>query len=221
MATARKMIVYSGLGRQRRARFVSPARAGRYFGHPHAPEWHPLPGHPGLRQCRPAAPRPVPCPARFRLLARLPHPRAGPGAGSRRRCQPSLAGSWKLRLALRGAPYRNGGSDPSGFDCSGFVWYVFSAPRDRRCRAPWRSSSGPAAPCVRTTLQPGDLVFFDTGGGPASHVGVVVERGRVRARPELARRGARRASVGALLVQPFRWSATPALSSESSVRPSV
>jgi cell wall-associated NlpC family hydrolase len=76
-------------------------------------------------------------------------------------------------LALRGAPYRNGGSDPSGFDCSGFVWYVFSrhgivVPRTvvEQFRA--------GQPIRSTDIRPGDLVFFETGGGPASHVGVVV-----------------------------------------------
>jgi len=76
-------------------------------------------------------------------------------------------------LALRGAPYRNGGSDPSGFDCSGFVWYVFSRHGigvPRTVAEQFRTGSA-----VREKdLQPGDLVFFETSGGSASHVGVVV-----------------------------------------------
>src|SRR4051812_46302756 len=36
------------------------------------------------------------------------------------------AGLVMTALALRGIPYRNGGTDVSGFDCSGFTQYVFA-----------------------------------------------------------------------------------------------
>jgi cell wall-associated NlpC family hydrolase len=76
-------------------------------------------------------------------------------------------------LALRGVPYRNGGSDPTGFDCSGFIWYVFerqgiSVPRT--VAAQFQAGR----PVGAGNLQPGDLVFFETSGTSASHVGVVV-----------------------------------------------
>lgn len=76
-------------------------------------------------------------------------------------------------LGLRGAPYRNGGADPSGFDCSGFIWYVFS-------------QHGVAVPRTVTQqfdqglevdpgdLAPGDLVFFRTAGQSISHVGMAI-----------------------------------------------
>ncbi len=76
-------------------------------------------------------------------------------------------------LALRGAPYRNGGADPRGFDCSGFVWYVFSRhglSLPRTVADQFRSGSG-----VRPEdLVPGDLVFFTTTASGASHVGIVI-----------------------------------------------
>ncbi len=82
----------------------------------------------------------------------------------------ALAGT---ALALRGSPYRDGGDDPGGFDCSGFVRYVFgqhgvAVPRnvDELFRAGTR---------VRPDdLQPGDLVFFDTQGVRPSHVGIAI-----------------------------------------------
>jgi cell wall-associated NlpC family hydrolase len=74
---------------------------------------------------------------------------------------------------LRGAPYRNGGSDPTGFDCSGFVWYVFSqhgitVPRT----VSQQFHSG--VNVTGTDLQAGDLVFFSTESPGASHVGMSI-----------------------------------------------
>ena len=80
-------------------------------------------------------------------------------------------------LQLRGAPYKNGGHDPSGFDCSGFVWYVFDqngvqVPRTVTEQFRAGTNVEPA------NLQAGDLVFFDTVNGPvrqaATHVGISI-----------------------------------------------
>ena len=76
-------------------------------------------------------------------------------------------------LDLRGAPYRNGGTDPTGFDCSGFVWYVFgqhglAVPRTVQDQFRAGETVEPAE------LRPGDLVFFSTTSPGASHVGIVI-----------------------------------------------
>ncbi len=67
-----------------------------------------------------------------------------------------------VQTALKyvGVPYRWGGVTPAGFDCSGFVRYVYakagvSLPRT----AAEQYKSG--VPVTRENLQPGDLVFFD------------------------------------------------------------
>jgi cell wall-associated NlpC family hydrolase len=67
-----------------------------------------------------------------------------------------------------------GGTDPTGFDCSGFVQYVFakhgvSLPRDVR----EQFVAGHAV--ARDAMATGDLVFFTTVTEGASHVGIVVE----------------------------------------------
>jgi cell wall-associated NlpC family hydrolase len=76
-------------------------------------------------------------------------------------------------LALRGAPYRNGGVDPTGFDCSGLVKYVFeqhglAMPRDTRAQFDVGAAVDAAS------LEPGDLVFFSTVAPGPSHVGIIV-----------------------------------------------
>jgi cell wall-associated NlpC family hydrolase len=76
-------------------------------------------------------------------------------------------------MMLRGIPYRNGGSDPSGFDCSGFVQWVFAQngirlPREVREQYDAGHKIDPRA------VEPGDLLFFETVSRGASHVGVAI-----------------------------------------------
>lgn len=75
----------------------------------------------------------------------------------------------------RGVRYRYGGTAPTGFDCSGYVQYVYGQlgyglPRtaDEQWNATTRIS--------RSEARPGDLVFFVRGGG-ASHVGIYAGKG--------------------------------------------
>ena len=76
-------------------------------------------------------------------------------------------------LELRGTPYRNGGSDPDGFDCSGFTQWVFSRvglrlPRETR----EQFQTGTSVPTG--TQQAGDLIFFTTTTRGPSHVGIAL-----------------------------------------------
>jgi len=76
-------------------------------------------------------------------------------------------------LSFRGTPYRNGGSDPTGFDCSGFTQWVFAQhgialPRE----AEQQFKVGEKI--KQDDLKPGDLVFFQTESRGASHVGIFV-----------------------------------------------
>ena len=79
----------------------------------------------------------------------------------------------EVALKYRGVPYRWGHAGPSGFDCSGFVQYVYAQvgvwlPRN----AARQYDHG--TPVSRDRLQPGDLVFFDG----LRHNGIYIGQGR-------------------------------------------
>ena len=136
-----------------------------------------------------AVPRPFPMPAGATapgtVAAPLPGTDPGPDPGTVSGTGSATPGSPSVRrpfdgyaltgtaLSLRGIPYRNGGTDTNGFDCSGFTQYVFaqhgiSIPRE--VREQFRAG---------TSVQPdqllaGDLLFFTTTDPGASHVGISI-----------------------------------------------
>ncbi len=78
-------------------------------------------------------------------------------------------------MGFRGVPYRLGGTDPTGFDCSGLVQYVFAqygiaVPRVVEEQWEFGDKVKPS------DIEPGDLIFFNTKGrgDGASHVAIAI-----------------------------------------------
>lgn len=80
----------------------------------------------------------------------------------------------ELAMQYNGAAYVWGGESPSGFDCSGFVKYIYataagvSLPHSAKAQAKY------GVVVSKDELQPGDLVFFETYTSGISHVGIYI-----------------------------------------------
>ncbi|MBU9675119.1 C40 family peptidase [Planococcus sp. CP5-4] len=75
-------------------------------------------------------------------------------------------------LALKGIPYRFGGTTRAGFDCSGFVQYAFKQAGKSVSRT---TLSQYAQSYKVSSPRPGDLVFFaNTYRAGISHVGIYI-----------------------------------------------
>ncbi len=77
-------------------------------------------------------------------------------------------------LSLQGAPYSYGKASPEeGFDCSGFVKYVYEQNGVHLPRTV-REMANVLTPVPNNNIHSGDLVFFNTSGNSVSHVGIYV-----------------------------------------------
>lgn len=87
----------------------------------------------------------------------------------------------ELAKQYLGVRYKYGGTSPSGFDCSGFVYYLMKAlgtSVPRTASAQWSAGYTKVS---QSELQPGDLVFFAntySSSNYITHVGIYVGSGQ-------------------------------------------
>ena len=106
---------------------------------------------------------------------------------------PATAGPRALLTSLandlRDIRYRRGGREPAtGFDCSGFVRYVFRHSLDVELPASSAAQFLAGLRIDRDQLEEGDLVFFRTEGKRVSHVGIYLGDGRFIHAPSSGKR---------------------------------
>jgi cell wall-associated NlpC family hydrolase len=109
---------------------------------------------------------------------------------------PAAQSAVAYALAQLGTPYRWGGDEPGGFDCSGLVQAAYQAAGIGLPRvAQAQYDAGPPVPAGQP-LQPGDLVFFGADPADVTHVGIVVSPGEMVDAPH----------TGAVVrIEPYSW----------------
>lgn len=129
----------------------------------------------GRREGRVAPPPsdvvPDPPPTRAEAVATLDSTRGGAAA----------VAAVALALESMGVPYRWGGSNENGFDCSGLIHYAYARqgiPLPRRSVD--QAENGREVGRDSAALAPGDILTFSAGedGGRVTHVGLYVGQGR-------------------------------------------
>ncbi|WP_080840886.1 C40 family peptidase [Cohnella massiliensis] len=76
-----------------------------------------------------------------------------------------------------GTPYKWGGTTVKGFDCSGFIRYIFDQ-FDTQLPRTSKSQAQVGTKVAKDELRPGDLVFFNTDGQGISHAGIYLGSGK-------------------------------------------
>jgi cell wall-associated NlpC family hydrolase len=109
-------------------------------------------------------------PAQTAPAAPFDDPLVAPGPAEAAPPPARYGGVVGIAMQYLGTPYVWGGASPGGFDCSGFVMYVFaqigvSLPHNAAAQY------GYGSPVSRDQLQAGDIVFFDGLGHDGIYIG--------------------------------------------------
>jgi cell wall-associated NlpC family hydrolase len=107
--------------------------------------------------------------ALLRIPVRTPTTTTTAAAPAPANVQPAV----EAAQAAIGAPYASGATGPSSFDCSGLMVYAFGQAGIALPRTSF-AQFGVGTEVGVTEIQAGDLVFFDTDGPGASHVGIAL-----------------------------------------------
>ncbi len=101
-----------------------------------------------------------------------------------------------IAAAQKGKPYRYGAVGPSSFDCSGLVVYVYNTKLQKKLPRTATAQRKATTRIAKSSIRPGDLVFF----AASSHLEGHPRRGVCRRREDLAlaQARARRQAVDAV-----------------------
>ncbi|MBQ7959749.1 MAG: C40 family peptidase [Clostridia bacterium] len=108
-----------------------------------------------------------------------------PGSMPNRSAAVTSKGQSVVELAKKylGVPYVYGGSSPSGFDCSGFVYYIYKQMGVTLNRVAHDQMAN-GTPVAKENLLPGDIVCFSRGNGYVHHVGIYAGNGMMIHAPQ-------------------------------------
>jgi cell wall-associated NlpC family hydrolase len=84
----------------------------------------------------------------------------------------------RIAASKKGYPYRWGAAGPYAFDCSGLVYYDYRTRLHRSIPRTANDQRLASIPLAKWQKQPGDLIFF-MSGGRAYHVGIYAGYGRI------------------------------------------
>jgi cell wall-associated NlpC family hydrolase len=87
-----------------------------------------------------------------------------------------------VAASLKGRPYVYGAAGPRSFDCSGYTMYVFRKAVGESLPHNAAAQYSRSKKVARSSIRPGDLVFF-TSGGSVYHVAIYAGGGRIWAAP--------------------------------------